>query len=247
MNEISAQDAYMNVIRAQAQRGALSPLRRERQMDHLEAHLAADFSGEAALDILDACCARGRLLHFLNKFDSRHNYVGIDLAEELIEEGKALFEGMPHINLKSGNLFELAAHHPKKFDISILYKTLLNFERYEPALTELVGATRKKIYITSLFYDGDVDFEIKVRQHKVYENIGDFAYYNVWGTPRFSAFCRSLGAVDVRFIDMTLDLDLPVSDDPDILTVHTERLETGARLEVMGAVLINWKLVEITL
>ena len=239
MSEVSAQDAYMNVIRSQARRGALSPLRRERQMDHLEARLAEDFAGDSALDVLDACCARGRLLHFLNKFDSRHNYVGIDLAAELIEEGQSLFEGMPHVKLKSGNLFELAARHPKAFDISILYKTLLNFERYEPALTQLFGATRRKVYITSLFYDGDVDFEIKVRQHKIYENEADFAYYNVWGTPRFSEFCRSLGAVDVRFIDMNLDLDLPPSEDPDILTVHTERLETGDRLEVMGAVVMD--------
>ncbi len=58
MSEVSAQDAYMNVIRSQARRGALSPLRRERQMDHLEARLAEDFAGDSALDVLDACCAR---------------------------------------------------------------------------------------------------------------------------------------------------------------------------------------------
>ena len=246
MNEISANEAYMNVIRSQARRGALSPIRRERQMDHLESRLAEDFAGDETMEVLDACCARGRLLHFLNKFDSRHNYLGIDLAEEFIVEGNTQFKGIPNIELRRGNLFELAAEYSNKFDISILYKTLLNFERYEPALTQLAGATRRKIYITSLFFDGDVDFEIKVRQHAIYENAADFAYYNVWGTPRFTSFCRSLGAVDVRFTDMKLDLDLPPSKDGNILTVHTERLESGSRLEVMGAVLMDWKLAEIS-
>jgi len=44
-----------------------------------------------------------------------------------------------------------------------------------------------------------------------------------------------------------LDLDLPRSGDPNVLTVHTERLEMGDRLEVMGAVLMDWKLAEISL
>ena len=74
-------------------------------------------------------------------------------------------------------------------------------------------------------------------------------------SPTFTLHNRYEGSIVLNHLDVyrlddleeTLDLDLPVSDDPDILTVHTERLETGARLEVMGAVLINWKLVEITL
>jgi len=165
----------------------------------------------------------------------------------LFRSGRTFFEAIPNVELETGDLFELAATHPKAFDISIIYKTLLNFERYEPALRQLVGATRKKIYITSLFYDGDVDFEVKVRQHAVYDDPADFAYYNVWGTPRFTEFCRSLGATDVRFTDMKLDLDLPRSGDPNVLTVHTERLEMGDRLEVMGAVLMDWKLAEISL
>ncbi len=247
MSKSSADNTYRKVVRTQARRGVLSPLRREKQMEYLESRLAEDFSGAEALDVLDACCARGRLLHFLNRFDSRHRYVGIDYSQEFVAEGREWFAEVPNVSLEHGDLFALSSTHPKRFDIAILYKTLLNFERYEPAIDALVAATRRKLYVTSLFYDGDVDFEIKVRQYAVYDDLSDFAYYNVWGTPRFAAHCRSVGAREVRFFDLSLDFDLPAPTDKDVLSVYISRLESGERLEIMGAVVMDWKLVEIEL
>lgn len=240
-------EIYKSIVRVEAREGRLSPFRRERQMDRLEERLAKDLAGGRRLRILDACCARGRLMHFLNEFNGDQEYVGFDYLEELVEEANAHFKDVPNVTVVHADIYRLSERWGKEFDISILYKTLLNFPRYEDALEQLFAVTREKVYLTSIFYEGNADFDIRIHKYAVYESATDYAHYNCYGIPRFTDFCRARGAREVLFHDLKLDFDLPKADNPDIVATHTERLANGERLELTGPVLMDWKLVEITL
>jgi hypothetical protein len=118
---------------------------------------------------------------------------------------------------------------------------------YAEAVSELVKVTKNKIYITSPFYDGDIDFI-----SKIYPNVSEgdgsvYTYSNSYSVPKFEKYCKSLGVKKVEFEDMRLDFDLEPPAHPSILQTYTIKTESAGRLEATGVLLLNWKLVTLTL
>lgn len=237
---------YVDIHRRQAVDGSYRNFRRENQMDVLEARLSEDFRGREGIEVLDICCGQGRLLHYLDRFDPKQNYTGLDAIDEVVELARGNIGERPNVSVERGDLFALAKTHPKRFDITILYKTLLNFEDYREPLEQMFAATREKVYITSLFYEGDADFYVKLFKRKVFD-ADQYVHYNVYGKPGFADYCRQLGATDIVFHDLKIQVDLPAPTDPDLVAAHTRRIENGERLEITGVIVMPWRLAEITL
>ena len=97
--------------------------------------LKLDF-GSKNLNILDACCGYGRLIYFLNQFNSAQNYFGIDYSEMLIQNAIAKFSDFNNIKFELGDVFNLSTKYRKKFDITINYKTLSWLPYYEDCIKE---------------------------------------------------------------------------------------------------------------
>ncbi|MCK4911464.1 MAG: methyltransferase domain-containing protein [Thermodesulfovibrionales bacterium] len=230
-------------MRKLASEGRFCVLKRERQMDHLEDHLGRHIGDRKGLHILDACCGQGRLIHFLSKFAPEQNFLGVDIVEDFIDEGRERFRGVKNVRFERGNIFDLSDTYGKDFDICINYKTLSWLPSYEEPVRQMINVTRERIYITSLFFEGDVDFSVRVHENQMGRDV--YTYLNTYSMPRFTEYCIGLGARNVEFHDMKLDLDLPESEDPDVLDTFTRRLDDGQRLEITGVVLLNWKLVVI--
>lgn len=225
---------------------AFCPFRKEFQMDVLERFLKKDFSGARKLNVLEACSGQGRLLYYLNQFDSRQQYFGIDYVREFVADANRLFKNNTNIQCEYGDVYALPARFRKKFDITILYKTLYCIPNYPAVLKNLFFATKKKIYITIPMYEGDIDFEVKMFVHKSYKK-GDYTTYYIYGIPAFKKACEKLGAKKVSFHDMKLPFDLAKPKDLDILQTHTVRAKNGERIELTGIVKLNWKLIVIEL
>ena len=146
------------------------------------------------LKILDACCGIGHILYFLNEISSRSTFLGVDQTSYLIEEAKKLYQDKKNISFEVGDVYDLSSKYPKEFDISINWKTISWLPYYDQLLQVLVAVTKKHIFVSSLFYDGDIDFEIKVREFKKEADRDGFsAFYNVYSFPQFKKFVYRLG------------------------------------------------------
>jgi ubiquinone/menaquinone biosynthesis C-methylase UbiE len=247
-DESSENQIYKNLVDAQLRAGPgdFCPFRREKQMDHLLRHLAAEFRSPGQ-KVLDICGGYGRLTYFINEFDPRQQYYCLDSSEALIAQARESFGGNPNIHCEVADLYQLSARYDKAFDITINYKTLYCLPYYKQAIEQFVRATRRKIYITSPFFEGDIDFISRIYPNASQGDENRYTYSNSYGIPKFVSYCKSLGVKKVEFEDMRLDFDLPPPASKDTLQTHTVRTVDQGRLEMTGALLLDWKLAILTL
>jgi len=199
--------------------------------------------------VLDACCGLGDLLYFLAQLNPNARFLGVDKAEFLIDEARTHFADNPNVTFEAGDIYALADQFGKKsFDLSVCKQTLSWLPSYEKPVEELMSVTRRAIFISSLFYDGRIDFETRVREYTTDAGRDGYnAFYNVYSFPVFREFCLQRGAKDVVGFNFNIDIDLPRPANPDRMGTYTVRLQSGERLQISGALLMPWKIVRIDL
>ncbi len=166
-----------------------------------------------------------------------------------IEEAKRLFGQMPNVSFAAGNVEDLPAKYPKAFDITISRAVVSWMPYYEDFVKALLDVTKKHVFISSLFYDGDIDFLTKVKMYKGESGENDALaeeYRNVYSLPRFKRFIMGMGAKKIQADDFEINIDLP-KEPLDKMSTYTVTLDNGKRLQISGAVLMNWKWIRIDL
>lgn len=199
------------------------------------------------LKILDACCGIGHILYFLSEISPESTFLGVDQTPYLIGEARKLCRNKKNVFFEVGDVLDLPSKCPKAFDITINWKTLSWLPYYESLMKALVAVTKKHIFVSSLFYDGDIDFIVKVREFKKEAGKDGFnAFYNVYSLPRFKEFAYGLGAKNIEAHDFEIGIDIP-KPPPDQMGTYTVRLQSGKRLQISGAVVMSWKVIRIDL
>ena len=114
-------------------------------------------------------------------------------------------------------------------------------------LRDLIHITKNHIFLSSLFYEGDIDFEIKVREFKKESGQDGFnSYYNVYSLPQFKKFVYSLGVKNIEVYNFDIDIDIP-RPPIDQMGTYTVKLENSKKLQISGAVVMYWKVIRIDL
>jgi ubiquinone/menaquinone biosynthesis C-methylase UbiE len=222
---------------------------KQEQIKFFEQQLEPYLSDSAQLKILDACCGIGDLTYFLSRMSPRSTFVGIDRAEFLLEEARQNLQHNPNATFRELDVRSLTTNFPAKhFDITVCKQTLSWLPEYAEVVEEMMAVTKQAIFISSLFYDGRIDFNIRVREYVTENGKHDYnAFYNVYSFPVFRDFCLSRGAKEVTGFNFDINIDLPRPDNLDRMGTFTERLESGKRLQISGALLMPWKIVRIDL
>lgn len=210
----------------------------KQEIDKFLEELIRPYIENQSLDIIDVCCGLGHILNILQKISPNSRLLGIDETDYLISEARILNK---NIDFKIANAYHLEMK--KTFDICINWKTLSWLKYYKKMLKSLFKITRKHIFVSSLFYDGDIDFQTRVIEYNKEQKV---SRYNVYSYPRFEEYCYDLGAKTVQVYDFKIDIDLARSSIDDMGT-FTYRLENGERLQVSGTVLMPWKIIRIDL
>jgi ubiquinone/menaquinone biosynthesis C-methylase UbiE len=211
--------------------------------------LMGPYLSEPAVSVLDACCGIGDLIYFLSQLSPKAVFTGVDKAAFLIDEARAHFADNPNVSFQQGDIYALSKQFGEKsFDLSVCKQTLSWLPRYEEPVTELMAVARRAVFVSSLFYDGRIDFETRVREYTTEAGSDGYnAFYNVYSFPVFRDFCLSRGAKDVVGYDFHIGIDLPRPANPDRMGTYTVQLESGERLQISGALLMPWKIVRIDL
>ena len=207
------------------------------------------YLGHDSISVLDACCGMGDLIYFLSQLNPAAVFTGIDKAEFLINEARGLFPGNSAVAFQQGDIYALSEQFgPKSFDLSTCKQTPSWLPGYEKPVEELMAVTRRAVFISSLFYDGRIDFETRVREYTTDTGRDGYnAFYNVYSFPIFREFCLGRGARDVVGFDFNIGIDLPRPENPDRMGTYTVQLQSGERLQISGALLMPWKIVRIDL
>jgi len=193
--------------------------------------------------VLDACCGGGEATYFLSQLQPQATFLGIDYHEVALEQARRQIP--PSVNVKfetvDVNLLE-RVYGDKAFDLVVCMKTISWLPSYEEAMKNIIAVARKHVFLSSLFYDGWIDFEIKVKEHA--KRWADFSWYNIYSFPRFVEFCEQNGAKRVIDHGFAIGIDLPKPNNPDLMGTYTVRQPNGERLQISGALLMPWKIVQ---
>lgn len=218
---------------------------KKQEMDKLLDKLIIPFVAGKKLKILDAGCGIGHILYFLNQLSPESEFFGVDQTSLYVKEAERLFGKMPNVSFVVGNVEDLPAKYPKTFDVAISRAVISWLPYYDDFVKALMAVTKKHIFISSLFYDGDIDFITQVRAFKTESGRGEFwAYYNVYSLPRFKRFLMSRGVKNITVNDFEIAIDLPKRS-PDVMGTYTVKLSNGKRMQISGAVVMTWKWIRI--
>jgi len=219
----------------------------KQEMDKKLESLVAPIIRLGNFKILDACCGIGHLSYFLSDINLSNTFLGVDQTPYLIEEAQKLCSAKSNVSFEVNDMHHLSDRYQKFFDVSIIWKTISWLPYYEEIIQELFKVSKKHIFLSSLFYDGDIDFEIKVREYKKQSGKENFnSYYNVYSFPKFERFVQSLNCKKIHSWNFDISLDIPRGD-PDFMGTYTLKLYDGERIQISGAIIMSWKIVHIEL
>lgn len=222
---------------------------KKQEMDKLLDKLINPHVANKKLKILDAGCGIGHSLYFLNNLSPESVFLGVDQTPVYIKEAKRLFGQMPNISFVVSDVEDLSVKYSKTFDVTISRAVISWLPDYEEFVKSLMSVTKRHIFISSLFYDGDVDFFTKIKMYKGESgrsNTPAEECRNVYSLPRFKRYMKSLGAKRVQVYDFEIGIDLPRRP-LDQMSTYTVKLNNGKRLQISGAVLMYWKWARIDL
>lgn len=222
-------------------------LDQKQEIDKLLDKLITPFIADKKLRILDAGCGLGHSIFFLNQLSPDSIFLGVDQTPIYIKEAKESFGKMPNASFEINNIEDLPQKYPKAFDIAVSRAVISWIPYYDDFIKALIAVTKKHIFLSSLFYEGDIDFITKVRVYKTESGREDFGEYdNVYSLPRFKRFVTGLGAKNIDITDFEIGIDLPKGP-IDIMGTYTVKLSNGKRLQISGSIIMTWKWIRIDL
>lgn len=191
--------------------------------------------------ICDMACGGGANTFYLSNLFKECTFTGIDLSEELIAYGNRQIEGQQNCKLYQGDWYDLGDKWKDKFDGIISFQTLSWLPEYETAIKNLTLLNPEWIAISSLFYEGDIEYSIKLKNYYRPTEKQEFseAYYNIYSILRIRKYLESLGYRKFDFKPFEIDIDLPKPDSFDIGT-YTIKTKEDKRLQVSAALLMPW-------
>lgn len=199
--------------------------------------------GERPAKVLDLGAGMGANIHYMRERFPRFRFVGIELNPEFVTRGNAVFRerGVRYCTLESGDFYNLGKKYVGRFDGLVSFQTLSWLPDYRRALTRMIDLKAKWIGLTSLFFDGHVSCQIKVRDYSmpVARRRYRETYCNVYSLKQIEDLFRRKGYSRIVYQPFEIDIDLPRNNVRGMGT-YTERLHGGRRIQISGPLLMNW-------
>jgi len=197
-------------------------------------------SAKDSKNILDIGCGEGANISYLATKFPNSTFTGIDLNKTLVKKGNAMFKKLKFKNckLEIGDLYDLEAKYRGNIDGIISLQTLSWLPSYQQPIEEMVKLRPDWIAMSSLFYDGFIECEIKVRDYSSLNKHTE-VFYNVYSLKLVKDLFRKKGYKKFKYIPFEIDIDIKRKKDGRMGT-HTVKTAEGTRLQISGPLLMNW-------
>lgn len=190
-----------------------------------------------------ACGGGANTIYLANRYENIH-FTGMDINKEYIDTGNNMLEQkLIHGNceLCYGDWFNIDSERVGAFDGIISFQTLLMFPDYKAALEKLADLKPKWIALSSLFYEGDIEYTNKFHDYYRPSEGRDYTeiYYNIHSMIRFRKYMEELGYPNFEYMPFEIDIDLPKTDNMDIGT-YTIKTVDGKRIQISAGMMMPW-------
>ena len=208
---------------------------RKQEIDKMLSYLIEPYIKDKTLRLLDAACGIGHLSAILGEMSPTSTFFGVDQTAAFVEEAKKLYASNAQASFRVMDVEDMPIEFSKAFDVTVCRGVISWIPYYEEFMTALMAVTKDHIFVSSLFYDGDIDFEIRVREfQKEGARDGFNKFYNVYSFSRFKKFLLASGARDVVPFDFNIGIELPRGS-ADSMGTYTVKLDTGELLQISGS------------
>lgn len=200
--------------------------------------------GGAKTTVLDMACGAGANTLYMANRHSEIQFVGMDIGKEYIDYGNTMI--MKHSKHKNCELheedwFNIDSKWINVFDGIVCFQTLFMLPDYQAALKKLIDLHPNWIAVSSLFYEGEIEYINKFRDY--YRPSGDKNYtdyyYNYHSMVRYREYMEEMGYCKFEYIPYEIDIDLPKNDNMDIGT-YTIMTKEGRRMQISGGLMMPW-------
>ena len=196
---------------------------------------------DSKLKIMDVGAGQGANIYYMGKRYPKSTFVGADINPELIERGNHFFkkDGVRNCHLVVGDINDPAKKYISEFDGIVSYQTLCWLPEYKKPIAGLAKLKAPWVALTSLFYDGEVACDIKVKEYDLDHQLILENFYNIYSLPIIKGYLQKRGYADFKSIPFEIDIDLPKPKER-VMKTYTEKLKNGRRLQRSGPLLMPW-------
>lgn len=194
-------------------------------------------------NILDLACGGGAVDAYFAKLHNDLNITGVDIVDrafwmlnEFADE-----DVKKRVTLETGDWYNLDPKFVNAFDGVVTVQALSWLEEWKKPLDKIIDLNPKWIGLSSLFYEGRIDFQVKVMDYERNNEIGDHeeTYYNIYPIPMVKEYLAERGYSVFEYAPFEIDIDIPKPDHSDLGT-YTVKTEEGKRLQISAAMLMPW-------
>ena len=190
---------------------------------------------------LDIACGNGANLFFLKKkFSNKKLCLGIDINKKIIKQGLN-FNNFQNLELKYGNILKLNKNLKNKFQLITCFQTLSWLNNYERASLEMMKLKSDYIFISSLFWEDLIDFNIKLNflQNSNFDRKKlSSTYYNIYSLKNFINFYKKNNYKKILCKKFEIKKTLKNNFDKKMGTYTIKN--KGKNIQMSGPLLMNW-------
>ena len=201
-----------------------------------------------SMSILDVGCAAGHYYNGLKKIDAEIKYHGFDATKAYIDFATKHFEDNKNTKFQIADIFELPKNYTQYFDIVFCANVILHLPSMEIPLQNLLGMTRKHLFIRTLI--SDKTHLSRLLYSDSYDEHGqptDFVYQNTYSYNYVKKIISAYGNYKVEFIDDIFDSSQINKEHKayDAVQSAVTRVENG--VQIAGSKVFEWQWIKITL
>lgn len=195
--------------------------------------------------ILDIACGGGANLFYLAQKYPKISFEGIELNKELVDYANELLisqQAATNIKIYQGDWYNLPIEDLKdKYSGIVSFQTLSWLPEYTDAIKCLVDLNPDWIAVSSLFYEGSIDYTIKLKDYTRNDAQKDYQeyYYNIYSLVKVKELFNELGYKNFSYKKFEIDIDLEKKIE-DGLGTYTKKLEDGSRIQISGGLMLPW-------
>tara|TARA_Y100000768_G_scaffold383035_1_gene364488 strand:- start:50 stop:781 length:732 start_codon:yes stop_codon:yes gene_type:complete len=193
------------------------------------------------LTTLDLACGNGaNLMYLKKKFDNKKQCLGLDINKSILKKGSKL-NNFDDLDLKYGNIFNLNKNLKNKFQLITSFQNFFGFKDYQKASTEMIKLNSKYIFISSLFWEGLIDFNITLnflKNDKPNRQVLSSAYYNIYSLKNFLNFYKKNNYKKI-FCEKYIIKKNIRNNFKEKMGTYTVK-NKGKNIQISGPLLMNW-------
>ena len=198
---------------------------------------------EADTQILDLAAGTGAPTFYLASHFKNTTFIASDYSKECVAIGNKIIEKkeISNLRIQFEDWYEL--QETKEYEGVISLQTLSWLKEPEQPIKRVLQKLKPRWFaLTSLFYEGDISYEIKLDIHSNREKM----HYNIYSLKHIERIVGSCGYRVSAVEKFNINVDLPKPENPDMMGTYTKHfIDEPHRVQLSGALLMPWYMIMI--